>query len=58
MFILWKTQEQVRKLVAGPGVYICDECVKLCDEIVEEEVNDNEPVELRELPNLEKYMMY
>ena len=45
-----KTQEQVRKLVAGPGVYICDECVKLCDEIVEEEVNDNEPVELRELP--------
>lgn len=44
-----KTQEQVRKLVAGPGVYICDECVKLCDEIVEE-VNDNEPVELRELP--------
>lgn len=45
-----KTQEQVRKLVAGPGVYICDECVKLCDEIVEEEVNDNEPVKLRELP--------
>lgn len=45
-----KTQEQVRKLVAGPGVYICDECVKLCDEIVEEEVNDTEPVELRELP--------
>ena len=45
-----KTQEQVRKLVAGPGVYICDECVKLCDEIVEEEVNDNETVELRELP--------
>lgn len=45
-----KTQEQVRKLVAGPGVYICDECVKLCDEIVEEEVNDNESVELRELP--------
>lgn len=45
-----KTQEQVRKLVAGPGVYICDECVKLCDEIVEEEVNDNEPVEFRELP--------
>ena len=38
-----KTQEQVRKLVAGPGVYICDECVKLCDEIVEEEVNDTEP---------------
>lgn len=50
MFILWKTQEQVRKLVAGPGVYICDECVKLCSEIVAEEVNDNEPSEIKELP--------
>lgn len=45
-----KTQEQVRKLVAGPGVYICDECVKLCSEIVAEEVNDNEPSEIKELP--------
>ncbi|WP_296897046.1 ATP-dependent Clp protease ATP-binding subunit ClpX [uncultured Megamonas sp.] len=45
-----KTQEQVRKLVAGPGVYICDECVKLCNDIVEEEVSDNEPVEVKELP--------
>ena len=33
-----KSQEQVRKLVAGQGVYICDECVELCAEIVEEEV--------------------
>ena len=33
-----KTQEQVRKLVAGPGVYICDECIELCNEIIEEEL--------------------
>lgn len=45
-----KAQEQVRKLVAGPGVYICDECVKLCNEIVEEEVSDIEQVELRDVP--------
>ena len=35
-----KTQEQVRKLVAGPGVYICDECIELCTEIVEEELRN------------------
>lgn len=45
-----KAQEQVRKLVAGPGVYICDECVKLCNEIVEEEVSDIENIELRDVP--------
>ena len=39
-----KMQDQVRKLVAGPGVYICDECIELCNEIVEEELAD-EPVE-------------
>ena len=33
-----KSQEQVRKLVAGPGVYICDECIELCTEIIEEEL--------------------
>jgi len=37
-----KTQEQVRKLVAGPGVYICDECIELCTEIVEEELGSEE----------------
>jgi len=37
-----KPQEQVRKLVAGPGVYICDECIELCNEIVEEELTDQE----------------
>ena len=33
-----KSQEQVRKLIAGPGVYICDECVDLCNEILDEEL--------------------
>jgi ATP-dependent Clp protease ATP-binding subunit ClpX len=35
-----KSQEQVRKLIAGPGVYICDECVELCNEILDEELLD------------------
>jgi len=38
-----KPQAQVRKLVAGPGVYICDECIELCSEIVEEELTGEEP---------------
>jgi ATP-dependent Clp protease ATP-binding subunit ClpX len=38
-----KSQEQVRKLIAGPGVYICDECVDLCNEILEEELLDASP---------------
>lgn len=37
-----KSQEQVRRLVAGPGVYICDECIELCSEIIEEEFEDLE----------------
>ncbi|MFB4165395.1 ATP-dependent protease ATP-binding subunit ClpX [Alteribacillus sp. JSM 102045] len=45
-----KTQDQVRKLVAGPGVYICDECIELCTEIVEEELGTEEEVELEEIP--------
>ena len=45
-----KTQEQVRKLVAGPGVYICDECIELCTEIVEEELGSEEEVEFRDVP--------
>ena len=36
-----KTQDQVRKLIAGPSVYICDECVEICSEIVEEEFEDD-----------------
>ena len=46
-----KPQEQVRKLVAGPGVYICDECIELCSEIVIEELelNEEEQLEFKEL---------
>ncbi len=45
-----KTQDQVRKLVAGPGVYICDECIELCTEIVEEELGHEDEVDVQELP--------
>jgi ATP-dependent Clp protease ATP-binding subunit ClpX len=45
-----KLQEQVKKLVAGPGVYICDECIELCNEIIEEELSDDIDVELRDIP--------
>jgi ATP-dependent Clp protease ATP-binding subunit ClpX len=45
-----KLQEQVKKLVAGPGVYICDECIELCNEIIEEELNEDMEVELRDVP--------
>ena len=34
-----KNQEQVKRLIAGPNVYICDECVELCDEIIQEEID-------------------
>ena len=37
-----KSQEQVRKLIAGPNVYICDECIEICSEIIQDEF-DNEP---------------
>ncbi len=45
-----KSQEQVRKLVAGPGVYICDECIELCTEIVEEELGHEEELDMKEIP--------
>ncbi|MCJ7806352.1 MAG: ATP-dependent Clp protease ATP-binding subunit ClpX [Clostridia bacterium] len=45
-----KSQEQVRKLVAGPGVYICDECIELCNEIIEEEIGDESELGQVELP--------
>ncbi|BBN99339.1 ATP-dependent protease ATP-binding subunit ClpX [Sporolactobacillus terrae] len=45
-----KTQDQVRKLVAGPGVYICDECIELCTEIVEEELGTDEEIEFKDIP--------
>lgn len=46
-----KPQDQVRKLIAGPNVYICDECIDLCSEIIEEEFNQvTEAVDLTDLP--------
>ncbi|MDH5613503.1 MAG: ATP-dependent Clp protease ATP-binding subunit ClpX, partial [Gammaproteobacteria bacterium] len=35
-----KSQHEVRKLIAGPSVFVCDECVELCNDIIREEVND------------------
>lgn len=45
-----KSQKQVKKLIAGHGVYICDECIDLCNEIIEEELADADDVKLDELP--------
>ena len=45
-----KSQDQVRKLVAGPGVYICDECIELCNEIIEEELSDDLDLNLDNVP--------
>ena len=45
-----KTQDQVKKLVAGPGVYICDECIELCNEIIAEEFSEDVEVELKDVP--------
>ncbi|MET3859483.1 ATP-dependent Clp protease ATP-binding subunit ClpX [Dietzia sp. 2505] len=45
-----KSQKQVKKLIAGPGVYICDECIELCNEIIESEVEDSQDSALDELP--------
>ena len=45
-----KTQDQVKKLVAGPGVYICDECIELCNEIIEEELADDLGFEMGDIP--------
>ncbi len=45
-----KSQKQVKKLIAGPGVYICDECIDLCNEIIEEELSDGSGASMDELP--------
>jgi len=59
-----KTQDQVRKLVAGPGVYICDECIELCNEIIEEEMEEDTSFDIVDLPKpyeihevLDKYVI-
>jgi len=45
-----KVQDQVRKLIAGPGVYICDECIELCNEIIDEELHQESSIDLTNIP--------
>ena len=45
-----KGQKQVKKLIAGPGVYICDECIELCNEIIDEELQETTDLPFDELP--------
>jgi ATP-dependent Clp protease ATP-binding subunit ClpX len=45
-----KSQKQVKKLIAGPGVYICDECIDLCNEIIEEELSESSDLQWDDLP--------
>lgn len=45
-----KSQKQVKKLIAGPGVYICDECIDLCNEIIEEELSETAELHFEDLP--------
>ena len=45
-----KSQRQVKKLIAGPGVYICDECIDLCNEIIDEELTGGTTFDLENLP--------
>ena len=45
-----KSQKQVKKLIAGPGVYICDECIDLCNEIIEEELQESSDLQFDDLP--------
>lgn len=45
-----KSQKQVKKLIAGPGIYICDECVELCNEIIDEELKEEKEIDFKDLP--------
>ena len=45
-----KSQHEVRKLIAGPSVFICDECVELCNDIIREEMQENTPDSSESLP--------
>ncbi|MGZ8765663.1 MAG: ATP-dependent Clp protease ATP-binding subunit ClpX, partial [Acidimicrobiia bacterium] len=53
-----KRQKQVKKLIAGPGVYICDECIDLCNEIIEEELSQSTEVKFDELPKPREILEY
>ncbi len=61
MFFCGKNQEQVKRLIAGPGVYICDECIELCSEIIEDEFEGNtesSPLETSNLPKPQEIKDY
>ena len=45
-----KNQDQVKRLIAGPGVYICDECIDLCSDIIQDEFEDNIELDTTALP--------
>jgi len=49
-----KSQNQVKKLIAGPGVYVCNECVDLCNEIIDEELKEQKEVDFKDLPKPKK----
>lgn len=54
-----KSQDQVRRLIAGPGVYICDECIELCSEIITDEFEDTVQIDMKALPKpveIKKYL--
>jgi len=53
-----KSQKQVKRLIAGPGVYICDECIDLCNEIMEEEATSPEDFAFTELPKPAEIKVY
>ncbi|MEN9804391.1 MAG: ATP-dependent Clp protease ATP-binding subunit ClpX [Actinomycetota bacterium] len=53
-----KSQKQVKKLIAGPGVYICDECIDLCNEIIEEEVSEASDLKMDDLPNPREILQF
>ncbi|MFU8841140.1 MAG: ATP-dependent Clp protease ATP-binding subunit ClpX [Nitriliruptoraceae bacterium] len=53
-----KSQKQVKKLIAGPGVYICDECIDLCNEIIEEELAEPAELQLDDLPKPKEIYAY
>jgi ATP-dependent Clp protease ATP-binding subunit ClpX len=53
-----KSQKQVKKLIAGPGVYICDECIDLCNEIIEEELAQSSEVKFDDLPKPREIYTY
>ena len=53
-----KSQDQVKRLIAGPGVYICDECIELCSEIIADEFDEAVEFDAKELPKPQEIKRY